>query len=72
MHSALPTLMVKSMSSYPQAAPTSRMQYPYQYPYQPEADMRCQHSSSYLSHTYTERDKRARLLYLISQVVANY
>jgi len=60
------------MSSYPRAAPTSGMQYHYQYPCQPEADMRCQHSSSYLSHTYTERVKRAKLLYLTSQVVANY
>lgn len=30
------------------------------YPYQLEADMRCQHSSSYLSHTYIKRDKPAR------------
>jgi len=37
MHSAL--LMVKSMSSYPRAAPTGGMQYSYQYPYQPEADI---------------------------------
>ena len=49
--------MVKSMSSYPQAAPTNGMQCPYD---QPEADMRCQHSSSYLSHTYIKRDKPAK------------
>lgn len=69
--------MVETMSYYPQAAPTTNctygVQYPYQYAYQPEADMRCQHSSSYLSHTCinTERLKRAKLLYLISQVSAN-
>jgi hypothetical protein len=34
---------------------TNRMQCPYQYAYQPEVGMRCQHSSSFLSHTqYTD------------------
>lgn len=55
LHPAL--LMVKYMSLYPQAAPINGMQRPYS---QPEADMRCQHASSYLSHTYMKGDKPAK------------
>lgn len=67
MHSALLLMGEIHVILSAGSIPTNRMQCPYQYPYQPEVDMRCQHSSSFLSHTYTETVKRTKL----SQVFTN-
>jgi hypothetical protein len=56
MHSALLLMGEIHVILSAGCTPTNRMQYPYQYLYQPEVGMHCQHSSSYLSHhtEYTE------------------